>query len=122
MSKNLVANKDAWSEVVKKEAFVGSNMWGEWITRGGHWANDEVVGEVSELYVVYSYGTHFPMYIYDKQMGQWLGNKDKYSQSTTRHQSQTRPSNVEVWLDTDDMKLAVRNGGLAGMVMAKAEA
>jgi hypothetical protein len=43
------------------------------------------------LYVVYSYGTHFPMWVYDGEIDQWFGNSDKYSRTTSKHQSQTRP-------------------------------
>lgn len=35
-------------------------------------------------YCVYSYGEHFPMAVYD---GKWFVNKDKYSPTTSRHQS-----------------------------------
>jgi hypothetical protein len=44
-------------------------------------------------YVVYSYGHHFPMFIYDKKTGQWYENSDKYSVSTSKQQGQARPYN-----------------------------
>jgi hypothetical protein len=40
-------------------------------------------------YVVYSYGKHFPMYANVK--GQWYKNNDRYSVSTSKHQSQSHP-------------------------------
>jgi len=40
-------------------------------------------------YVVYSYGKHFPMYIWTE--GSWYGNADKFSRTTNKHQAQCRP-------------------------------
>lgn len=67
-------------------------------------------------YVVYSYGTHFPMYIYDKTTGQWYGNSDKYSPTTTRHQSAACPLDIRhtiIWLDTNKMIAVARYGVFA---------
>ena len=41
------------------------------------------------LYVVYSYGEHWPLYIYDG--AQWLENSDRTSVTTSKHRSQARP-------------------------------
>ena len=57
-----VSNNKAIEYVEKLEEFDGSNTMGRWV-------GDE------NLYVVYSYGSHFPMYIYDKEQGKWIGNK-----------------------------------------------
>jgi hypothetical protein len=43
------------------------------------------------LYIVYSYGDHFPIYVYDHAAGMWFGNDDKYSPTTSRHQTYARP-------------------------------
>ncbi len=68
------------------------------------------------IYVVYSYGNHFPLYVYDVQTQQWYGNKDKYSPTTSRHQTQARPSeHIAHWFDTDALK-EVSYFGLAGAV------
>jgi len=60
------------------------------------------------LYVVYSYGYHFPMWIAVinpvSSVAKWYGNKDKYSVSTSRHASQSRPSGEIEYLSTDGMK------------------
>jgi hypothetical protein len=100
-----VANKDVGSEVADKREFKGSSMWGEW------------TGD-NKLYVVFSYGQHFPMYAYDQEMNEWVGNKDKYSRSTTRHQSQARPPLDEpiMWLGTSEMQKLVRMGGISQYV------
>jgi len=74
------------------------------------------------LYIVYSYGYHFPMYIYDRNATMWFGNKDKYSVTTSKHQSQARPTQpVETWLDTNDMKLLVRQGSMVDFLFSKAK-
>ena len=49
-----------------------------------------------DLYIVYSYGEHFPMYVYDDSVGMWFDNEDRYSPTTAKHQTLARP-------DTDDM-------------------
>jgi hypothetical protein len=66
--------------------------------------------EVSRVYVIYSYGSHFPMYVYDETSQQWLGNSDKYSRTTSTHQSKYRPSEVAKWFDTTTLKDIVRYG------------
>lgn len=70
-----VANHSAREYVKNRKPFKGSNCWGE---KAG-----------PDRYVVYSYGTHFPMFVYDS--GKWYGNKDRYSRSTNRRYSQLHP-------------------------------
>jgi len=111
-----VANNKAREYVEKLEEFQGSNMQGKWLGLG----NDRT--EPYKLYVVYSYGSHFPMYIYDAKEQKWLGNSDKYSRSTTRQQSHARPSSIYAWYNTDDMKEVIYHNGLVESVMARARA
>jgi hypothetical protein len=40
-------------------------------------------------YVVYSYGEHWPLFVYED--GKWYENADKYSRSTTKHHGQLHP-------------------------------
>ena len=107
-----VSNNKARQYVEKLEEFDGSNTKGMWHS----W--DE---GAKKLFVVYSYGHHFPMYVYDDQENKWIGNKDKYSRSTTRHQSQLRPSSVGLWLDTDEIKEVIINRGMVGYLINKAQ-
>ena len=110
-----VSNNKAREYVEKLEVFQGSNTFAKWLEVGNGRQ------DADKLYVVYSYGSHFPMYIYDKEQGKWLGNKDKYSRSTTRHQSQGRPSGeIHVWYNTDDMKEVIYHGGLVALTINKA--
>lgn len=99
MSKNRVNNSDMSGQVTYRNDFENTNE-----TAFGKHEGD--------LYIVYSYGYHFPMYIYDYKAQQWFGNKDKYSSTTSRHQSQARPRYVDItYLDTSMMKLIINAGG-----------
>ena len=108
-----VANKDARKFVQKMIEFKGSNTFAEYQTHGGTWR-----------YVVYSYGYHFPMYVAewidgDMANAKWYENSDKYSASTSKQQSQLRPSLDCIKLCTEDMK-AIASGGVANLVYQKA--
>jgi hypothetical protein len=45
--------------------------------------------ETPLLYVVYSYGEHWPLFVWDGF--DWYENEDKYSATTSKHRSQTHP-------------------------------
>lgn len=67
----------------------------------------------SELgYVVYSYSSHFPIYFYSMEAECWFGTTDKYSKTTSRHQSLARPAAREdiTWLGVDSLKYIVTHG------------
>ena len=65
-----------------------------------------------ELYVVYSYGEHFPMYIYDHQSEMWFGNSDRYSPTTTRHQTLAQPQDEMInRVTTQDLLDIIHCGG-----------
>lgn len=113
-----VSNNKARDYVNGFKEFRGSNTFAEWRFNGS--VDDQGNHEQRKVYVVYSYGSHFPMYIYDKVQDKWLGNKDKYSSSTTRHQSLLRPSSVGLWLNTDEMKDIIWHGGLVEHTINKA--
>ena len=55
--------------------FKGSNLYGETLPLGG--------------FVVYSYGPHWPLYIYDGCT--WYESASRITPSTSRHRSQARP-------------------------------
>ena len=113
-----IANKNARQYVNELKSFKGSNIFAE----------NRISFDSEELYVVYSYGYHFPMYIYDRQAGIWVGSNDKYSSSTTRHQSQCRPNDLAsienggCWLNTaEEMKEYIRCGSLMKYMEIKAK-
>lgn len=97
MAKNRCSNSDAIRFIEYRDAFETNNktMFGEWHKTGGE----------GETYAVYSYGHHFPMYVWDAQVHKWYGNKDKYSRTTSSHQTKARPrAPIEAWYDTDTIK------------------
>jgi hypothetical protein len=101
-----VANKRCRQYVQQRTPFQGSNLWGVW-------HNSTLVESNDRHFVVYSYGHHFPLFIYDEATQQWFVNRDKYSQSTTRHQSQARPvweGSEMHWLSTSSMQLLATCG------------
>lgn len=58
--------------------------------------------QIGKAYVVYSYGKHFPVAAFGEDLGGWAVNTDRYSPTTSRHQSTVRrgiPSDA-VQLDT----------------------
>lgn len=101
------SNKEADKYTTEREPFKGSNTWGSWVTEN--------------LYVVFSYGHHFPIYAWDEELGMWFGNKDKYSRSTTRHQSQLRPNTSFIqYLPTEQIKELVSAGSVKDWTIEKA--
>ena len=100
--------------VQNRQAFTANNIFAEYIT---HNANGDQLDTCR--YVVYSYGKHFPMYIYEG--GVWYANCDKYSPTTSKHQTQAYPCRGQQQpptpMDTKQMLTIVRYGiaGLAAM-------
>lgn len=108
-----IANKDCRTHVQHRQAFTANNIFAEYIT---HNANGDQLDTCR--YVVYSYGKHFPMYIYEG--GVWYANCDKYSPTTSKHQTQANPclgQTIPTPMDTKQMLTIVRYGiaGLAAM-------
>lgn len=99
------ANKVMHEQVNKLEVFKGSNVFSK---------------DTGNLYIVFSYGEHFPMYIYDRSAQQWYGNTDRYSVSTSRQQQQARPTPADGkdihWHNTELMQRIIRSNGVSGVV------
>lgn len=68
------SNRSCRRYVKERKPFVANNIYAE---------------ERNGRYVVFSYGEHFPMYLYDN--GVWYENTDRYSPTTSKHQTQTHP-------------------------------
>ena len=95
-----VANAKCRDAVSRRLPFKGSNLWGEW---------------VDGVYVVFSYGKHFPLWVYDAETEQWFGNADRYSVSTSKHRTQSQPLQATIkWFDTETMQ-RLRDGGYRRM-------
>jgi hypothetical protein len=117
MSKKRVANKDISTYIDKLEIVEGSNIFTE---NSGKLPDNPETDD--NHYIVYSYGWHFPMYIYCRQADLWYGNSDRYSVSTTKHQSQARPTRgVDQWLTTNDMKDMIQCGSTLEFLIARAK-
>lgn len=91
-------NKDVRPNVRSRTPFLASNMHGDYITSYSETGTPITLG-----YAVFSYGAHFPMYVYDYEHHVWVGNSDKYSVTTSKHQSLANPGNVSNWVDTETM-------------------
>ena len=106
------SNKQADTYTTNREPFKGSNTWGEWIG----------CSNSKGLYIVYSYGHHFPIYVWDEELGMWFGNADKYSRSTTRHQAQLRPRTDRIeYISTVDIRGLASAGSVSAWVIHKAQ-
>lgn len=93
-----INNRDARRHVTSLTPFMGSNLFSV---------------AYDDLYVVYSYGPHFPIYIHSGISRCWYANRDKWSLTTSRHQSLTRPFVADsdaVWLSTEAMKVLAKDG------------
>jgi hypothetical protein len=91
-----ISNSKARPVVNSMEEFKGSNTFAVW--------------ENPVCYVVYSYGKHFPMYVFDVVADMWFGNYDKYSSSTSKHQSQLRPSGNIIYKNTQFLQNVIYDG------------
>lgn len=93
-----LANRDVRDAVREREAFKNTNgtLFGKW--------------ETPFLYVVYSYGEHFPLFLWEGDFtgGAWAINTDKYSVTTSRHFSQAHPQCETVGSDTETLREYIR--------------
>lgn len=92
----LTALSDMRNKVEARMLFKGNSVFSVW---------------EGELYVVYSYGYHFPMYVWDGAIREWIGNTDKYSSTTSRHQGKCRPNNVRFEMTTSELRQLINHRG-----------
>ena len=86
-----VTNGRARQYVLNRQSFMGNNLEGLCINEN--------------LYVVYSYG-YYPIHIYKN--GQWYENITKYSVTTSKHSTQTRPYEHNIIDKTlEEMKILI---------------
>jgi hypothetical protein len=52
-------------------------------------ANNLFAVNKGNKYIVYSYGVHFPLFLFSN--GIWYENQDKYSVTTSKHKTQSHP-------------------------------
>tara|TARA_B110000503_G_scaffold143025_1_gene242166 strand:- start:1784 stop:5524 length:3741 start_codon:yes stop_codon:yes gene_type:complete len=82
-----VSNKESSQYARNKEPFNGSNLSGKTMP--------------NKAYVVLSYG-YYPLYVY--KYNKWYENNEKYSVSTSKQQSQSRPTNSTIKKSTEQLK------------------
>ena len=97
-----INNCDARQYVARKTPFKANN------SAGLHRDN---------LYVVYSYGPHWPLLVFDKAAGVWIENSERYQgQTTRRHAQQVRQPGVTHFFPTDELIAIITAGSLANHV------
>lgn len=82
--------------------------------------NKTLYGDWSDAntYVIYSYGSHFPIYAWVRQTNRWYANEDKYSRTTTKHMGQVCPDYNATRVSTSFLKsLAIQ--GFAAIAKAR---
>ena len=89
-----ISNAKARPAVQTLSPFTGNNTFGEWS---------------GSAYTVFSYGHHFPLFVFKD--GIWYENSDKYSvsatkysQTTSKHRSQLHPLEETVKASTSDLQ------------------
>lgn len=100
-----IANYEAPDCVRNLQEFEGRSVFARWI--------DKTTGNYTErMYVVYSYGRHWPMHLYHEPTDTWYENRDKYSRTTSKHHSQTRPrtARLTTQVSVSELKEFVHQG------------
>lgn len=75
-----VPNRGSNKYVSDLKEFRGSNMY-----------SLHLEGKAKHTYVVYSYGAHWPMWVYDYVTREWYGMLSKASPTTSKQQTQSHP-------------------------------
>ena len=79
MKPKRTTGQGARSYVQAQQPFTNSNdqLYGQW--------------ETPQIYVVYSYGDHWPLFMWNDVLKLWFENEEKYSATTSKHRSSTHP-------------------------------
>lgn len=117
MKVQRVANGGCGKLVGDRIPFQGNNIFALWV---------HADGSPTLRYAVFSYGDHFPMYVWegmaDGSMGAWFRNTDRWGRTTSKHQGQAYPHRVNVEnmtpMDTDSM-ITIVEYGIAGLAAGK---
>ena len=103
-----ISNYNARCQVQSLREFKANNIWSEWV-------DDTNTGTADARYVVYSYNTHWPLFIFDVRTDAWFENISKYGVTTSKHKTQCYPFNASAMhpLHVDDMIKVAHNGPTA---------
>jgi hypothetical protein len=112
MNQVKTSNIKCRSLVQSQQPFMGNNLFGVRMP-----ANPKI--NLTERYVVYSYGAHWPLFVC--QDGVWFENQDKYSPTTSKHRTQSHPHQPTMPMTSNAMRRIVEDGvaGLAVLGEAK---
>lgn len=91
--------------VQRKEPFQNSNgqLYADWRGLDG-------LENPNARYVVYSYGRHWPLFVYVPRVNTWFENKEKFGPTTSKHRTFTHPHCETVLLSLEQIKLLDRLG------------
>ena len=92
-----IANSDSSSSAENHLDFQGNNLEGKTLSNGD--------------YVVLSYGW-FPLWYYSRRNSTWYGNSTKYSPSTSKQASQSRPTYDAIMLPKDQLEKVMANSSM----------
>ena len=61
-----------------------------------HTTNKQLFGYwcTSGVYAVFSYGQHWPLFVYEPTTSKWFANEDKYGTTTSKHYGKAHPFHV----------------------------
>lgn len=99
-----IANRDAHKFVAQRHPFQGNNLYAQFRTQN----NKDGTNGPDMWYVVYSYGEHWPLFVYAD--GLWFENKDKYGMTTSKHRSQAHPLCDTIRMPKAWMVMLARDG------------
>ena len=92
-----VSNTNCREFVINKKPFKANNLFAEYRN----------IEPIDDVYVVYSYGYHFPMFVNVK--GTWYENCDRYSVSTSKQKNQAHPLVKTIKVPTNEIKNIIHN-------------
>lgn len=103
--------------VQQRTPFVGNNLFAVRLL-----AQPDL--NLTERYVVYLYGTHFPLFVWqafdgvagESGLGVWYENQDRYSPTTSKHKSQAHPHMHTTPMTTGAM-IRIVEDGIAGLAV-----
>jgi hypothetical protein len=97
-----IINPDANIYVKQRKNFIGSHIFGE------------DIGRLGKMYVTYSYGEQFPVYLYINK--KWYVNQDDYylengdiNKATRKHKANMNPGGDVISISSSQMKNMIKN-------------
>jgi len=103
----IIPNNKARAYVQRKEHFDGVHIYARWSTK----ESDSKGGRSKQtIYTVYSYGHHFPMFVYDADTNVWVENSTKYSATTSKQRTQLHPLCDTIKRPIEDVHIVIQDG------------